>query len=137
MRALLLAALLTCALGACTWVKMDPDGATVRVARAGENLASCSRKGEVVVSVRDKVGLYRRKDLKVREELETMARNEADSLAADTVQPVNEPSAGEQRFAAFACGSSYRPSRAATPTPRVDDTAPRQDEAETFPIRED
>lgn len=129
----LFAASLALSLGACTWVKMDPDGASVRVARAGDSLSGCTRKGEVAVSVRDRVGFYERNDLKVRDELETMARNEASSLAADTVQPLNQPSAGEQRFAAYACGSGYRP-RAADPPA---DVPPRQDEAETFPIRND
>ena len=134
----LLAASLALTLGACTWVKMDPNGAGVRVARAGDSIGGCAKKGEVAVSVRDKVGLYQRKDLKVRDELETMARNEATSLGADTVQPLNEPSAGEQRFAAYSCGSNYRPTAARTVTTPVD-TAPRQDEeaVETFPIRED
>lgn len=128
-----LAASLALSLGACTWVKMDPDGAGVRVARSGDSLAACTKKGEVAVSVRDKVGLYRRNDLKVRDELETMARNEASGLAADTVQPLNEPSAGEQRFAAFACGSHRPVARSAV---QPSDEPLRQDEAETFPIKD-
>lgn len=136
-----LAASLALSLGACTWVKMEPDGVTVRVARAGDSLSSCTKKGEVSVSVRDKVGLYQRNDLKVRDELETMARNEASTLAADTVQPLNEPSGGEQRFAAYQCGSNYAPRRA-TPTtqqqqPAQFENVPPQGEAETFPIQDD
>ena len=135
----LLAASLALSLGACTWVKMEPDGASVRVARASDSLGACTKKGEVAVSVRDKVGLYQRNDLKVRDELETMARNEANSLAADTIQPLNEPSAGEQRFAAYICGSNYRPSAArVSGTPSTTSTQPLPaGEAETFPIRDD
>lgn len=131
-------------LSACTWVKMEPEGAVVRVVPPGSDLSSCTRRGEVGVSVRDRVGLYQRNDLKVRDELETMARNEAASLAADTVQAVNEPSAGEQRFAAYACGR-YVPTR--TVQTRTVETrtyestdGPRQaDEAavETFPVRDE
>jgi len=40
----------------------------------------------------------------VREELETLARNEAPGLGADTLQPLEEPRDGEQRFAAYRCG---------------------------------
>lgn len=134
----LLAASFALTLGACTWVKMEPDGAAVQVARAGDDLSACRKKGEVAVTVRDRVGFYERNDLKVRDELETMARNEASSLAADTVQPLNQPSAGEQRFAAYACGSNRPVARAArTQTPQVIDASPRQDEAETFPIRDE
>jgi hypothetical protein len=134
LRFLLSSALIATALSACTWVKMEPGGIQVRVARLGDDLSSCTKRGEVGVSVRDRVGLYQRNDLKVRDELETMARNEAQSLDADTVQALNEPSAGEQRFAAYACGGR-------APVARVqdrDDTRPAiQGEAETYPVRED
>lgn len=134
---LLLAASLTLSLGACTWVKMEPDGAVVDVARASDDLSGCSKKGEVVVTVRDRVGFYDRNDLKVRDELETMARNEASSLAADTVQPLNQPAAGEQRFAAFTCGSNRPVARTRVPAQPAAGTVPRHDEAETFPIGDD
>jgi hypothetical protein len=126
--------LLAASLGACTWVKMEPGAATVRVARAGDDVSGCSKRGEVGVEVRDQVALYRRNDLKVRDELETMARNEALALGADTVQAVNEPSAGEQRFAAYRCGAGAPVSRA----PATRDTQPRPEgEAETFPVKQD
>ena len=116
---------------------MEPDGAVVHVARASDDLSACSRKGEVAVTVRDRVGFYERNDLKVRDELETMARNEASSLAADTVQPLNQPSAGEQRFAAYQCGSNRPIARSSASAAQPVDAAPRQDEAETFPIRDE
>ena len=136
MRALPFAASLALALAlpACTWVKMEAGGAAVQVAHRGEDLGGCTRRGEVGVSVKDKVGLYRRNELKVRDELETMARNEAATLGADTVQALNEPSAGEQRFAAYACrGVAARPApRAGEPAPDPQ-PAPFED-AETYPV---
>jgi hypothetical protein len=134
-RAFALASVLIAAsLPACTWVKMEPGASQVRVVRMSDDLSSCTKRGEVGVSVRDKVALYQRNDLKVRDELETMARNEADALDADTVQALNEPSAGEQRFAAYRCGASMPVARA----PVANDSRPRADgEAETFPVRED
>jgi hypothetical protein len=132
---LALAVATVCALPACTWVKMEPGGAHVQVAALGEDLGACTRRGEVGVSVKDKVGLYRRNELKVRDELETMARNEAAGLQADTIQALDQPSAGEQRFAAYTCGRlasrpapRREPARAADPQP-----APFED-AETFPV---
>jgi hypothetical protein len=56
------------------------------------------------VSVRESIAFYERNDLRVREELETLARNEAPGLGADTIQPLTAPANGEQRFAAWHCG---------------------------------
>lgn len=128
MRQLFVTVAIAATLGACTWVPMEKGGAQVRVARAGENLVACEKRGEVSVSVKDKVGFYERNDLKVRDELETLARNEAGSLSADTVQPRGEPSDGEQRFVAFRCGGATS-ARPASPAP-----AERNDGVETYPI---
>lgn len=130
MRQLILATFIAASLGACTWVKMAPGGAEVRVARADQSLVACEKRGEVSVSVKDRLGPIERSDIKVRDELETLARNEAPGLQADTVQPRGEPVDGEQRFAAFRCGSAVgaRPAPAASSAPAG--------EAETYPIED-
>ena len=87
----------------CEWVKMDPGAAQVRVLHAGENIAACRRLGEIAVSVKDRVGPYERNSVAVRDELETLARNEATTLHADSVQPKSEPVDGEQRWLAYRC----------------------------------
>lgn len=133
-RSLVLIAVATLTLGACTWVKMEPEGARVRVLPMGGSTQGCTARGEIGVSVRDRVGLLQRSDLKVRDELETMARNEATSLDADTVQPLEEPSAGEQRFMAYRCGRAALPA-SRTPT-RPAAPALQMEEAETFPIED-
>lgn len=92
------------ALAGCTWVHMAPGASAVRVVSAGAAPAGCELRGEVAVSVKGKVGFYERNPLRVREELETLARNEAPGLQADTVQPLAEPQDGEQRFNAYRCG---------------------------------
>jgi len=120
-----------CAVSACTWVKMEPEGAAIRVARAGEDLSGCARRGEVAVSVKDQVGFYQRDPLKVRDELEVMARNEAPRLNADTLQAVDEPLNGEQRFTAYNCRGVATTTPSAQPNPAPS----RGGEAETFPIR--
>ena len=136
MRIAMLCAVLLAA-GGCTWVKMAPCGADVRVARAGDNLSSCVRRGEVAVSVKDSLGPYERNSIKVRDELETLARNEAPGMGADTVQPKGDPVDGEQRFLAFRCDGAVVPTAAAA-TQALDrgaETRPlEQGEVETLPL---
>lgn len=91
------------ALSACTWVPLAPNAKGVRVIAAGGTPAGCEKQGEVSVSVKDKVAFYERNNLRVRDELETLARNEAPSIQANTIQPLGDPANGEQRFAAYRC----------------------------------
>jgi hypothetical protein len=104
MRLVLLAAASTLLLSACTWVQLAPGAKNVRVLAGGAAPAGCEKRGEVSVSVKDSVAFYERNTLRVRDELETLARNEAPGLQADTLQPLGDPSNGEQRFAAYRCG---------------------------------
>lgn len=129
---LLLCALLA-TLAGCTWVKLEDAGAHVRVAYDGR-VDGCDKAGEVSVSVKDRIGPYDRNSLKVRDELETLARNQAVSLPADTLVALGEPHNGEQSFAAYRCGSA----RAANTAHRQDSNAAARskgEEAQTFPVR--
>jgi hypothetical protein len=106
MRSPLIIALATATLGlsACTWVHMASGARAVKVASAAPT--GCEKRGEVNVSVADKVALvYERNDLRVREELETLARNEAPGIGADTISPLGPPLNGDQAFAAWHCGN--------------------------------
>lgn len=98
---LLAVAALAAALSGCTWVRMAPGASEVRVVT--EPPAGCTRRGEVEVSVVDRVPFYERNRLRVREELETMARNEAPGLGADTIHAQDGPEDGEQRWVAWRC----------------------------------
>lgn len=93
--------LVTLTASACTFVHMAPGASAVKVVSAPPT--GCERRGEVEVSVKDSVAFYDRNPLRVREELETLARNEAPGLRADTVQPLEPPRDGSQRFAAWSC----------------------------------
>ena len=95
-------ALSVIAMPACTWVHMAPGASAVKVVNGPP--AGCEKRGEVEVSVKDSVAFYDRNPLRVQEELETLARNEAPGLGADTVQPLAPPNDGAQRFAAWKCG---------------------------------
>ena len=91
----------TLGLGACTWVPIAPSAQGVRVLRAAP--ADCDKVGEIDVEVTDKVMLYKRNPLRVAEELETLARNQAASIPATDIHPLAAPSEGTQRFAAWRC----------------------------------
>lgn len=103
MRTLLLALLAAASVSACTWVPMQTGAAAVRVIPSGAMPPACTKLGEIEVEVTDNVAFYQRNPLRVREELETMARNEAVGLGADTVQPLAEPREGSQRFLGLRC----------------------------------
>ena len=129
----LLVATLAVALSACTFVQIQPGGQAIRVAAAGQPL-TCEKRGEIVVSVKDRLGPLERGELRVRDELEVLARNEAPGLGADTVQPLGEPMDGEQRWAAFRCGGAVM----AAPARRTGQPEPLPEgEAEVVPLRED
>jgi hypothetical protein len=103
---LLLPVILFALLPACAWVQLEPAATQVKVLPLGGPVTGCKRLGEVEVSVKDRVGPYERNSLSVRDELESLARNEALTLQADSVQPLAEPSEGHQRWLAFRCGSA-------------------------------
>lgn len=119
-------------LGACTWgITLDDAGKQVRTAWSGD-VSQCRDLGKVTVSVMDHVGPVDRNDIKVRDELEVMARNEAAKMNADTVKPLGEPIDGSQAWGAYQCGST-RPSSTVTPAPSQPATAPSGG-TQTYPI---
>ena len=101
MRLLFVAGLAT-TLSACTFVHMAPGASTVKVLASAPT--ACEKRGEVEVSVKDRLGPYERSEAQVRDELETLARNEAPGLGANRVSPITQPRDGEQRWALWRCG---------------------------------
>lgn len=124
MRRFLLAGCVMTMFAGCTWVHMAPGASAVRVIGAGAPPTGCAHRGEIAVSVKDSIAFYDRNDLRVREELETLARNEAPGIQADSIQPLGPPSNGEQRFAAYQCGA----------TPAVPGTGSTQSGVQTYPV---
>lgn len=124
MRIVLFVAATTLALSACTFVKMGPGADEVRVIAQGASPAGCEKRGEIDVSVKDRLGPYERDELRVKDELETLARNEAPSVSADTIQPKLAPADGAQRFIAYRCNGARLV------------TDPPKDSAETTPLKD-
>jgi hypothetical protein len=134
MKAALAVTILTASLAACSWgIKLDSGGEKVRVAWDG-NVGGCHDKGKVTVSVLDHVGPVDRSGLKVSDELEIMARNEAAGLGADTIRPVGEPHDGAQSWSAYSCGDIVRvPVRRDGQTPPP---PPPGEAVETYPVKD-
>ena len=105
MRKTLLLLVPTIALGACTWgITLTDEAKNVHTAWHGD-VSGCRDLGKVTVSVQDHVGPVNRNDIKVRDELEVLARNEAATMHADTIKPLAEPMDGSQAWGAYSCGA--------------------------------
>jgi hypothetical protein len=131
---LVIAALGAATLCACSWgIKLDSGGQKVRVAWDG-NVGGCRDAGKVTVSVLDHVGPVDRSGLKVSDELEIMARNEAAGLGADTIRPLGDAHDGAQTWGAYTCGDVVRvPVRRDGQTPSP---PPPGQAVETYPIKD-
>ena len=131
---LVFATLGAASLAACSWgIKLDSGGEKVRVAWDG-HVDGCKDSGKLTVSVLDRVGPVDRNGIKVSDELEIMARNEAPGLGADTIRPLGEPHDGAQTWGAYTCGAVVR-----VPVHRDGEAPPppRPGEAvETYPIKD-
>lgn len=123
------------ALTACSWgIKLDDAARNVRTAWNGDT-SGCQQQGKVTVSVMNRVGPVDRNDLKVRDELEVLARNEAAKMNADTVKPLGEPHDGSQDWGAYTCGSRSVAGPRSAPAPAAPQNAAPQGGFETVPLK--
>ena len=121
--------LLILPLTACSWgIKLDSAGKNVRVAW-NEEVSGCRDMGKITVSVLDKVGPVNRNAIKINDELEVMARNEAAGMQADTIRPIGKAQDGEQSWAAYSCGAARAQAR--PPQATAEPAA-----VETYPVKE-
>jgi hypothetical protein len=133
-RAVATAVALAAALPACTWVKIEPEAKAIRVVDVSADMGRCGRMlSEISVSVRDRVGFVDRNEMKVRDELETLARNQAAGGEGDTLKPLSEPLNGEQRFGTWRCGSAA-PTRAAAPRSTAQPQSSTFEDVEVIPL---
>jgi len=99
---LLTVVLVTLNMSACTWVKLEPAGETVKILTATE-VADCKRVGKTTVKTASKLAGLERHDYKVQDELETLARNSAIDLGGDAVIAIGTPVDGRQLFEVYRC----------------------------------
>jgi prefoldin subunit 5 len=100
LKLLMLAVILS--LGACTWVKLTPEGEKVRVLSMSE-VSTCKKLGKTTTTLKDKIAGMSRKQAKVEKEMQALARNSAAGMGGDTVVPVTEVADGRQTFEVYKC----------------------------------
>jgi hypothetical protein len=94
--------LITVLLGACSWVKLTPEGEKVRVLSQNE-VSSCKKLGKTTSTLKDKIAGMSRKQAKVQKEMQALARNSAADMGGDTVVAVTEIKDGRQTFEVYKC----------------------------------
>jgi hypothetical protein len=86
------------------WVKLTPEGEKIRVLEPS-GIATCRKLGKTTVSVKAKLAGIKRKEAKVKTELEYQARNSAaaDFEGGDTVVAISAVTDGKQKFDVYKC----------------------------------
>ncbi len=86
----------------CAWVKQTEEGARVKVLTA-EQVQDCRKAGNTHASVLGTVGVIRRSESLIAEELVTLAANSAAQLGGNVIVPVSAIEDGSQIFAVYDC----------------------------------
>ncbi|MBW8822972.1 MAG: DUF4156 domain-containing protein [Xanthomonadales bacterium] len=89
-------------LAGCSLAPMTPEAERVQVVATPPG--GCTPAGRIEVSATSGFAMMKRNQLRVKDELETLARQEAAKISANTVSPREAPSAdGHQSFEAWRC----------------------------------
>ena len=89
---------------ACTWVPLTSEGKSVRILQPSE-VTDCEKIAQTTSTTRDQVAMFARTDQKVREELDSLARNEAADLGGDAIVRIGTATDGRQSFDVYRCES--------------------------------
>lgn len=90
-------------LGACSWVDLKPDAQSVQVITEA-SAKECKLLGTVNAQTKRMIGIYRRTDETLSKELETLARNEAASMEANAIAPIEElTEEGSRKYSVVKC----------------------------------
>ena len=100
--ALLVCSMLVLSISACSWVKLTPEGESVRVA-SKEDITACKKIGKTTVSLKAKIAGINRNKKKIEAELKLLAKNSAASMGGNTVLPVSKTENGEKTFEVYEC----------------------------------
>ena len=93
---------ITALLSACTFVNENPKAQSVAITTI-DDVSQCNRVGSVAAKTKAQLGFIKRGSEKVQDELQTLARNEALKIGANTLVPESKAVEGKQSFIAFNC----------------------------------
>ncbi|HEY3646079.1 MAG TPA: hypothetical protein VGM16_12140, partial [Gammaproteobacteria bacterium] len=88
----------------CTWVTQTPEALNANIQvldKAGA--AHCQQLGANEITVNDKLGTLQRMPEDVEHDLRTMAINQAATVGADAVAPLNDLKGGTQTWGLLRC----------------------------------
>lgn len=94
-------------LSSCEWVKPTSGGENVALVKSGGLTAHCEKVGTTGSKVKDGLGIVKRKEHKVTQELVTLAKNEAAKLGGNTIVATGPIIEGEQEFTVYKCSNQY------------------------------
>jgi hypothetical protein len=99
---LVLFILFTLLLNACTWVELTPEGEKARILSM-EEVSGCKKMGQTTSTTKATMAGVARHPNAINDELNTLARNSAINLKADTIVPVGEILDGKRTYMVYRC----------------------------------
>ncbi|MFL0799939.1 MAG: DUF4156 domain-containing protein [Agarilytica sp.] len=94
--------ILVTGLAACQWVKPTEGADQVSLVKRA-HILNCEKLGSTTSTVKEKVGIVKRKERKVVDELVTLAKNEAAGIGGDTIVANGTLQEGKQAFDIYRC----------------------------------
>ena len=92
-------------LSGCTWVNINDSGKIVDIV-SERHIQHCQKVGSLDVSTKASLLGVQRNAKKILSELETLARNKATSINADTLVAKDKPIKGAQAYNAYRCNKT-------------------------------
>lgn len=86
----------------CVFVQPTVQGKKVRILTAGE-VERCRSLGTLTSTVADRVGVIRRSQEAVQDDVTLNAQNSAAQLGGDTIVPASKMENGKQTFEVYRC----------------------------------
>ncbi len=86
----------------CAWVDLTAGGEQIQYATQ-KAVEGCRQVGKTTARTSDKVWIFARGESKIRDELRTLARNDAAAMGGTTVSPLGPVENGEQTFGIYVC----------------------------------
>lgn len=87
----------------CNWAPLTAGGELVQLASL-KAVESCEQIGKTTARTSDKVWIFARSESTIREELRSLARNDAAAMGGTTVAPLEPAQGGSQSFGIYVCG---------------------------------